>query len=50
MLLFLKSNRRFWEGPKLIDEIMLEEKLAAAVATGIEETNATDVDGFDDNN
>ena len=29
---------------------MLEEKLAAAVAPGIEETNATDVDGFDDNN
>jgi len=50
MLLFLKSNRRFWEGPKLIDEIMLEEKLAAAVAPGIEETDTTDVDGFDDNN
>ena len=48
MLLLL--NRRFWEDPKLIDEIILEEKLAAAVAPGIEESDATDVDGFDDNN
>ncbi len=45
MLIFLKSNSRFWENPKLLDEIMLEEKLAA-IENGVVEIDATDADGL----
>ena len=49
MLLFLKTNCRFWENPKLLDEIMLEEKLADN-ENGVVEIEAADADGFDDDN
>ena len=49
MLLFLKTNSRFWENPKLLDEIMLEAKLAAN-ENGVVEIEAADADGFDDDN
>jgi hypothetical protein len=45
MLLFLKNNHRFWEDAKILDEIMREEKLAAAADTGIIDIEAADEDG-----
>ena len=49
MLLFLKINSRFWENPTLLDDIMLEARLAAN-ENGFVEIEATDAGGFDDDN
>ena len=49
MLLLLRSNHRFWDDPKLFDEIMLDEKPAAATDV-VEDIEANGVDGFDDDN
>ena len=45
MLLFLKNNHRFWEDAKILDEIMREEKLAAAADTGIIDIEAAGDEG-----
>ena len=43
MLLFLKTS--FWEIPMLLDENMLEARLAAN-ENGVAEIEASDADGF----
>ena len=49
MLLFLKTNGCFWENPTLFNEIMLEARLAAN-ENGVVQIEASDADGFDDDN
>jgi hypothetical protein len=49
MLLFLKVNLRLWEDPKILDEIMSEQKQLSAT-NGVIDVDAADEDGFDDDN
>ena len=47
MLLFLKVNLRFWEDPKILDEITTEQK-QISTANDVIDVDAADEDEFYD--